>query len=265
MATKSDLTQREMEVARLLVDDLSRNEIATQLGISIKTVDQHCTNVFRKFEVGNKKEFVEQWRSGPRGVRSRGTDMLQEWYTNTYRIQSMISTYRFGQPSDPRVPVQSEAHRVVVAQEDGVHEIFVVAQYYSDVESVAFDLRCEGASVTERRELANGAYMHTLSLGTALRRGQAHTVSTWAEFNTNVESKPLYYHWALAPVDALALRVQFAADATPTTAWSFVMPPHAAPGQPSEGATIPPNEIHCADMHFNNLELSFAYGIGWIW
>lgn len=45
------LTERELQVARHLADGLSGPEMATELGISPRTIDAHRTNLFRKLEI----------------------------------------------------------------------------------------------------------------------------------------------------------------------------------------------------------------------
>jgi len=50
------LTTREMEIARLAADGLSSRELATRLGISIRTVDNHLGNVYDKLGVTTRAE-----------------------------------------------------------------------------------------------------------------------------------------------------------------------------------------------------------------
>jgi DNA-binding CsgD family transcriptional regulator len=45
------LTPRESEVARLLADRLSNEEIARRLGISLNTARSHCESVLRKLAI----------------------------------------------------------------------------------------------------------------------------------------------------------------------------------------------------------------------
>lgn len=52
------LTEREMEVLRMVVDGKSNKEIAALLGISPKTVSVHRSNIMMKFEVHNTVELV---------------------------------------------------------------------------------------------------------------------------------------------------------------------------------------------------------------
>ena len=53
------LTNREVEVIRLLSDGLSNQKIAIQLGISHRTVDTHRTNIMQKVKVKNVAELVK--------------------------------------------------------------------------------------------------------------------------------------------------------------------------------------------------------------
>jgi DNA-binding NarL/FixJ family response regulator len=55
----SGLTNREVEIVRLLSDGLSNHKIASQLGISPRTVDTHRTNIMQKLKVKNVAELVK--------------------------------------------------------------------------------------------------------------------------------------------------------------------------------------------------------------
>jgi DNA-binding CsgD family transcriptional regulator len=48
------LTEREKEVARLIVDGLSNTQIAGQLLVSESSVGFHITNIYRKFAIEGK-------------------------------------------------------------------------------------------------------------------------------------------------------------------------------------------------------------------
>ena len=52
------LTDREREVLKLLADGLSPKEIAARLGLSLKTVDVHKTNLMRKLDIHTRAELV---------------------------------------------------------------------------------------------------------------------------------------------------------------------------------------------------------------
>jgi DNA-binding CsgD family transcriptional regulator len=52
------LTQRESDIARLIVDNLNNNQIAKTLGISVDTVRVCILNMRRKFNIYNKKELA---------------------------------------------------------------------------------------------------------------------------------------------------------------------------------------------------------------
>ena len=55
----SGLTTREIEIIRLLSDGLNNQNIASQLGISHRTVDTHRTNIMQKVKVKNVAELVK--------------------------------------------------------------------------------------------------------------------------------------------------------------------------------------------------------------
>lgn len=48
---KSSLTNREIEVLRLICDECSNKDIAKKLGIAIKTVEYHKANIYEKIGV----------------------------------------------------------------------------------------------------------------------------------------------------------------------------------------------------------------------
>ncbi|RJP46717.1 MAG: DNA-binding response regulator [Anaerolineaceae bacterium] len=52
------LTEREQQVLRLIVEGKSNKEIASELGISPKTVSVHRTNIMTKFNVQNTIELI---------------------------------------------------------------------------------------------------------------------------------------------------------------------------------------------------------------
>ena len=55
-AEKTDLTEREMEVLRLVAQGLSNHQIARQLGLSVRTVEAHLTHVYNKLDVRSRTE-----------------------------------------------------------------------------------------------------------------------------------------------------------------------------------------------------------------
>jgi DNA-binding CsgD family transcriptional regulator/tetratricopeptide (TPR) repeat protein len=61
----ASLTGRELEVARLVVDRRTNPEIAAELFLSIKTVETHMRNIFRKLDVNSRVE-VARVRPGAR-------------------------------------------------------------------------------------------------------------------------------------------------------------------------------------------------------
>jgi len=54
----ADLTKRELEVLRLIVDGLTSREIAESLIISPNTVERHRQNIMSKLGLHNRAELV---------------------------------------------------------------------------------------------------------------------------------------------------------------------------------------------------------------
>lgn len=54
----SELTERELAVLRLLADGLHNKQVATRLGISRRTVERHCDNIYAKLGAGSRTEAV---------------------------------------------------------------------------------------------------------------------------------------------------------------------------------------------------------------
>jgi DNA-binding NarL/FixJ family response regulator len=54
----TDLTSRELEIVKLLAQGRSNKEVATALGISVKTVDAHRTNIMRKLNLNAYSDLI---------------------------------------------------------------------------------------------------------------------------------------------------------------------------------------------------------------
>ena len=53
------LSDREREVLKLLADGLALKDIATQLTLSVKTIDAHKTNLMRKLDLHDRSELIK--------------------------------------------------------------------------------------------------------------------------------------------------------------------------------------------------------------
>jgi DNA-binding NarL/FixJ family response regulator len=62
-----ELTEREREVLALMAQGFNNNRIAHQLGISIKTVRNHASNIFSKLQVADRTEAVIRARDAGMG------------------------------------------------------------------------------------------------------------------------------------------------------------------------------------------------------
>ena len=61
---KARLTEREAEIARLVVARKANKEIAAELGISARTVTTHVANIFSKMGVSSRAELADRLRDG---------------------------------------------------------------------------------------------------------------------------------------------------------------------------------------------------------
>ena len=52
------LTSREREIVRLLAEGKSSKEVASDLGISVKTAETHRANIMRKLDLHSASELV---------------------------------------------------------------------------------------------------------------------------------------------------------------------------------------------------------------
>jgi len=65
LRTGKILTEREYEVAKLILEGLSNIDLALQLSLSIKTIEQHKYSIFKKCGVKSSTEFVSAaYRNG---------------------------------------------------------------------------------------------------------------------------------------------------------------------------------------------------------
>jgi DNA-binding NarL/FixJ family response regulator len=56
----AQLTERELAVLELLAHGMHNKQVATRLGISRRTVERHCDNIYDKLGVGSRTEAVVQ-------------------------------------------------------------------------------------------------------------------------------------------------------------------------------------------------------------
>lgn len=59
------LSKREKQVAAKISEGLSNRSIADQLFISERTVKFHCTNIFKKLAVSNRKMLIALFGTHP--------------------------------------------------------------------------------------------------------------------------------------------------------------------------------------------------------
>jgi DNA-binding CsgD family transcriptional regulator len=64
---RADVSARELDVARLVARHRSSKAVARELRISVRTVDAHLANIYRKLKIGSRAELTELVRSGELG------------------------------------------------------------------------------------------------------------------------------------------------------------------------------------------------------
>ncbi len=61
---KTELTKKEIQVVRFLVDGLSYQKVADEIGISIDGVRYHVKNIYKKLQVSSKAQVVKKYLEG---------------------------------------------------------------------------------------------------------------------------------------------------------------------------------------------------------
>ena len=54
----AELTDRQLQIARLVAQGLTSGQIAEQLSIVLRTVETHLSAIFRKLKVGSREELI---------------------------------------------------------------------------------------------------------------------------------------------------------------------------------------------------------------
>ncbi len=63
VADPAKLSQREREVAVLVVSGMGSARVAAELGIAVNTVNAHLQRIYGKLGVSRRQELAELWKS----------------------------------------------------------------------------------------------------------------------------------------------------------------------------------------------------------
>lgn len=72
-----DLSPRQVDIARALSNGLSNKDIAEQLTLSIKTIENHLTRLYRQLNVNSRLEAMAYIHENPQLLGQRGQSMLK--------------------------------------------------------------------------------------------------------------------------------------------------------------------------------------------
>jgi DNA-binding NarL/FixJ family response regulator len=75
--TSSMLTARQRDILRLLQDGLDNHAIAVAMSLSIKTVENHLTRLYRQLQVQSRLEAVNYLAQHPEILRTTGQEAVQ--------------------------------------------------------------------------------------------------------------------------------------------------------------------------------------------
>ena len=92
--SRSRLTQAERETALLAAAGRSNKEIAAQLGISVRTVENHLQHVYEKLGISARTELPKAWSTPTRGGPGGGVAGTQ---VRCFAIWSTAVMYDFSQ------------------------------------------------------------------------------------------------------------------------------------------------------------------------
>lgn len=59
---KSGLTSRELDIAYLILKNMTYDEIALETYITSKTVSKHASNIYKKTVSDNKRDFIKKFK-----------------------------------------------------------------------------------------------------------------------------------------------------------------------------------------------------------
>ena len=60
-----ELTPQDLQVAQLVASGVTNKEVASELFLSVRTIDAHLRSVFRKLGISSRRQLRELLRPGP--------------------------------------------------------------------------------------------------------------------------------------------------------------------------------------------------------
>jgi two-component system NarL family response regulator len=96
----AELTQREREIVRLIVEGASNKEVASSLNISERTVKGHLSNVFQKLGVSDRLKLVLFVREGKVAGSAPGPQALRRRKTVAASISAVGNGLRLNHLGD---------------------------------------------------------------------------------------------------------------------------------------------------------------------
>lgn len=162
--TADELTERQREVVRLIVDGKTNSEIASELGITLDGAKYHVREVCTRIGVDSREEVAEWWRQ-QRGMRARFA-VTARWS----RMPALVKWGLGGVAAAAVVVVAVFALLLATGSDDGDRRlspgVWVVVAEYVDLDRITAHSQLVAVSLdeTQRREIGHVAAWHSTAL-----------------------------------------------------------------------------------------------------